>query len=429
MDLAPTAETDSYEAGEHPKGSGQFLMIFVIGLLYFAQGIPIGFTFYAFPAILRSQGSSLELLAWVPLIGLPWALKFLWAPIVDNNWISSLGRRKSWLVFMQAFMVIAMAGIALTISSPDLLIVALTFLFIASLVSATQDIATDGLAAERLKGGALVGASSLSIGGMMAGMLVGGAATLLLTKSFGLDETIWVLTGILLFCALPVLIWREPPVITDASMKNTKPSKERASLLKGLKREHFISLFIVTSIYAVVHTTENTLVKFYLIDQGWQLDKIGVLTTISSLSLIAIGCSFASWLVMKIGAWISALFGLLINVSSLFIWIAISKRLIAPTLLYTGFVSALAGAGFGLTAVAIFTIVMRYSSSANQTGTDVTLFKSGNFIGEILAASLATLLAAKLGYAMAFSSGIIVAILTMTIILYTRKKTKKLNLS
>lgn len=428
MDLARDTETDSHEIGFRPKRSRQTFLIFVIGLLYFAQGIPLGFTFYAFPAILRTQGSSLELLAWIPLIGLPWALKFLWAPFVDNHWISWLGRRKSWLVLMQAFMVFAMAGIALTITSADLLTVSLTFLFIASLVSATQDIATDGLAAERLKGGALVGANSLAVGGMMAGVLVGGAVTLLLTKTLGLEETIWMLTGILLLCALPVLIWKESSVITEASMNSTDNSKERASLWKGLKRQHFIPLFIIASINAVAYTTESTLLKFYLIDQGWKLDKIGLLATINSLSMIAIGCGIASWSVMRIGTWISALIGLIINMASILIWIALSKNLIAPTLLNTGFASALGGAGFGLTAVAIFTVMMRYSSSAHQTGTDVTLFKSGNAIGEILTASLVTLLAAKLGYALAFSSGIIVAVSAIIIILFTSQRTKELNL-
>lgn len=49
----------------------QRLMIIVIAVLYFAQGIPLGFTFFAFPAMLRTQGAPLELIAWVPMLGLP----------------------------------------------------------------------------------------------------------------------------------------------------------------------------------------------------------------------------------------------------------------------------------------------------------------------------------------------------------------------
>jgi PAT family beta-lactamase induction signal transducer AmpG len=35
------------------------------------------------------------------LLALPWALKFVWAPVVDRWWWPRVGRRHSWILPMQ----------------------------------------------------------------------------------------------------------------------------------------------------------------------------------------------------------------------------------------------------------------------------------------------------------------------------------------
>ena len=52
--------------------------------LYFAQGVPYGFFTQALPVLLREQKLSLPLIGLAHLLSLPWALKFLWAPLVDG---------------------------------------------------------------------------------------------------------------------------------------------------------------------------------------------------------------------------------------------------------------------------------------------------------------------------------------------------------
>ncbi len=76
-------------------------LVITLGFLYLAQGIPMGIAMDALPAILRRAGTDLAALAFIPLVGLPWVVKFLWAPFVDNHWSVSLGRRRSWIIPMQ----------------------------------------------------------------------------------------------------------------------------------------------------------------------------------------------------------------------------------------------------------------------------------------------------------------------------------------
>ncbi|ODR95207.1 hypothetical protein AUC70_05775 [Methyloceanibacter stevinii] len=393
----------------------------MIGLLYFAQGIPLGFIFQAFPAMLRDAKAPLELIAWVPALGLPWAFKFLWAPLVDSRWSVRIGRRRTWLLSMQCLMVLAMAGLAVAPIGPDAALLPMSLLLLASLVSATQDIATDGLAAEKLRGGALVGVNALSVGGMMAGVMLGGAGTLLVVDGLGYTATVSVLVAVLGVCAVPVLVRREGPAVYEESAA-------KASLLRGIKRPHFFAVLAVAGLYASAHITETSLTKLFLVDAGWSLDKIGVVATVGSLAMILPGCGGGSWLLMKIGTWRTAMIGLVICATALLIMLAFAFGYATPTLPTVAVASALGGIGLALAAVAVFTIAMRFSSSGNQTGTDVTLFKSANVVGEIGAASVATMIAAKAGYGSGFVFGLGMFFLAFLLVMFARRRTRGLHL-
>ncbi|MBH9400132.1 MFS transporter, partial [Pseudomonas aeruginosa] len=67
-------------------------LVITLALLYLSQGIPIGLAMDALPTLLRQDGAPLQALAFLPLVGLPWVVKFLWAPWVDNHWSRRRGR-------------------------------------------------------------------------------------------------------------------------------------------------------------------------------------------------------------------------------------------------------------------------------------------------------------------------------------------------
>src|SRR5206468_11748415 len=55
-----------------------------VAALYFAEGFPFGVVMDAIPVYLRLQGVSLVDIGLLGLVGLPWTLKFLWAPAVAS---------------------------------------------------------------------------------------------------------------------------------------------------------------------------------------------------------------------------------------------------------------------------------------------------------------------------------------------------------
>lgn len=71
--------------------------------LYLAQGLPAGFITQALPAILRQYQVSLVAIGWSGLILAPWAIKFLWATVVDSHYNERMGRSRTWILPLQLF--------------------------------------------------------------------------------------------------------------------------------------------------------------------------------------------------------------------------------------------------------------------------------------------------------------------------------------
>ena len=88
---------------------------------------------------------SLEAIGLTSLFGIPWTLKFLWAPLVD-----SVETKKKWLLFMQAILVALFFLIAVISPFKFALPIIIILFSISSLFSATHDIAIDGYYMETL---------------------------------------------------------------------------------------------------------------------------------------------------------------------------------------------------------------------------------------------------------------------------------------
>jgi hypothetical protein len=115
-----------------------------VALLYFAEGLPFGFVKDVLPVYFRVHGVSLRDIGLASLITMPWSLKFLWAPLVDQ-----LGERRQWiagaLVVMAASLLVAQ-GLPAAPVATVLVVTLLCF----TVAAATQDIAIDAYTIEML---------------------------------------------------------------------------------------------------------------------------------------------------------------------------------------------------------------------------------------------------------------------------------------
>ena len=124
--------------------------------LYWAQGLPVGFMTHALPVILRAQGVSLAQIGGFGLLMLPWSVKVFWAPVLDSFGITRFGHYRSWVIPLQFLTVLVLIGLSFLpidgLNQPIYLWAFFVGLLSMNLLGATQDIATDGLAVNILKG-------------------------------------------------------------------------------------------------------------------------------------------------------------------------------------------------------------------------------------------------------------------------------------
>lgn len=114
-------------------------------LLGFVAGLPYMLVFATLSVWLREAGVSLQAIGFASLIGLAYAFKWIWAPMLDQ-WrlplLGRLGRRRSWLVLSQSLVIIGLIGMAMFDPQHHLAwLIGLAVLV--AFASATQDIAID----------------------------------------------------------------------------------------------------------------------------------------------------------------------------------------------------------------------------------------------------------------------------------------------
>ncbi|THD35450.1 MAG: MFS transporter [Sphingomonas sp.] len=112
----------------------------------FSSGLPAALLVGTLTAWLGEVGVKLATIGVLSWIGLTYAFKFLWSPLVDRvklPVLDRLGRRKSWIVLCQAAMILSLLAIVTTDPTQHIARFAI-FAFIGALASATQDVAIDG---------------------------------------------------------------------------------------------------------------------------------------------------------------------------------------------------------------------------------------------------------------------------------------------
>jgi MFS transporter, PAT family, beta-lactamase induction signal transducer AmpG len=116
------------------------------------------------------------------LVGLPYTIKFLWAPLLDRFQLPFLGRRRGWMLFFQSLLITTVWGLSLVNPVQDLLIVTGLAMLIA-FFSSSFDVVLDAYRREILPDEELGLGSSLYVFGYRLAILVSGAFALYLADN------------------------------------------------------------------------------------------------------------------------------------------------------------------------------------------------------------------------------------------------------
>ena len=206
--------TDSTTTDKPVRGLGGLAVYgerrtFVMLLLGFASGLPNLLIFDTLSAWLRDASVSLEVIAFFGLATLTYALKFVWAPLLDRTNIPVLtkwlGHRRSWMLATQAMLILGLWLISGSNPQSALGMVAL-FAVIVGFFGATQDIAIDAWrieAADDSRQGAMAAAYQL---GWRVAQIVAGALPLVLAQLYNWNFSYAVMAALMGFGVLGVLL-------------------------------------------------------------------------------------------------------------------------------------------------------------------------------------------------------------------------------
>jgi PAT family beta-lactamase induction signal transducer AmpG len=197
-----------------PRGLGGLAVygerrVFVMLLLGFSAGLPNLLIFDTLSTWLRDAGLSLEVIGFFALATLTYALKFVWAPLIDRTrvpWLTRLlGHRRSWMLVTQAVIILGLWLIAG--SDPTRALGAMAaFAVMVGFFGASQDIVIDAWrieAADDSRQGALAAAYQW---GYRIALIVAGAVPLILADLYNWNFSYAVMAGLMGLGVLAVLM-------------------------------------------------------------------------------------------------------------------------------------------------------------------------------------------------------------------------------
>jgi PAT family beta-lactamase induction signal transducer AmpG len=315
--------------------------VLVVLLLGFSAGLPLALSGETLRVWLADSGVDLGTIGLLTLAGLPYTIKFLWAPVVDAlhvPWLTQrLGRRRGWLAASQLVLMAAILflGTRDPIAAP--LMIGLGALIVA-FASATQDIVIDAYRVESLPTDEQAAGMAGYVAAYRVGMLASGAGVIGLTawlEAQGLGrDVVWpvafiVAAALVLVGLSAVLLGREPPAREEATEPRAGAvtrvySAARGAFAQFLSRDAAIAVLVFVVLYKLCDALAGTMTAPFVIT-GMGYDKGTYAAIVKGVGLGALliggfaGGAVARALPLAAALWLGAVLQLVSNLA--FVWL------------------------------------------------------------------------------------------------------------
>lgn len=317
-------------------------------LLGLSSGLPIALCSSTLQAWFTEENLGIILLGFLNIVGLPYVLKWLWAPLLDRLTLFSLGRRKSWIVAMQVGLIAVLWAMSYLHPAQNAgLLMGLGALL--AFFSATQDIAVDAYRTEILSPKERGLGAALNVTGYRFALLIAGALALLLADHIGWSYTYKIMALILLACSMLTFFTPEPKVLKQPA---TLREAFAGPLQDFLTRPNALWLIAVIVLYKLGEAYALSLTTpFLLRGLDFTLTQVALLNKVVGLSAVILGGIVGGLWMMRLGLFRSMLiFGILAAATNiLFVVMAIvgkSMALAGVAIFAEYFCGGMSGAAF-----------------------------------------------------------------------------------
>jgi PAT family beta-lactamase induction signal transducer AmpG len=393
----------------------------ILSVFYLVQGLPFGFQAKALPVYLTAHGLSLTEVGFAGAVSAPWLLKPLWAPLVDRYVNVRFGRRRSWIVPLQAALASTCLGLAFI--PAEALLWFLLLITLTNLFAATMDIAVDGLAVDMLDPEELGWGNVAQVVAYKIGMVIGGGVLLWASQWIGWRGLFEGIAALIFAAFLITLWWREP----DFGHAHGLPSMDLRALLRtlgqALASPGGLALLLVVATYKIGESVSDGMFEPFLVRRaGWEESRIGLVVGVHCMWFSLAGSFLGGAFVSRWGAY-KVLVGFAVARTLAIVGIVALARL-DPGSISNGDVVLAKGleelTGGGLT-TAMFAFMMG-RVDRRIGATHYTLLAGVEVFGKMPGGLLSGVLADAVGFAWTFATGLGISLLCLPLLRLVRPR-------
>jgi PAT family beta-lactamase induction signal transducer AmpG len=338
----------------------------------FTSGLPLFVLISLLSAWLREGGVDLKAIGLLALVQFPYIWKFVWAPLCDRYGLS-MGRRRTWMLFSQLALILAIPLFGWLTPQTDLAIISGLAVLVA-FFSATQDIAIDAYRRELLKDeemglGNVVHVNAYKIAGLIPGSLSLILADHLSWQWVYLITALFMLPGLIM-----TFMVKEPPASVRA------PATLRQAIVEPfhefIGRKGWVSAVAVLAFiffYKLGDSMATALATPFYLDLGYSKTEIGMIAKNAGLWPNVIGGILGGIWMIKLGVnralWVFGVLQALVILG--FAWLVTAGHTLAGLASIIG--AEAFGVGLGTAAFVAFTA---NTTNPAYTATQFALFTS-----------------------------------------------------
>lgn len=309
--------------------------------LGFSAGLPLLLILGTLSFWLREAGIDRSTIGYLTWIGLIYAGKWLWAPLVDRLPIpilgKLLGRRRSWLIVAQAIIVLGLLGMA----SLDPKVAITPIVWCALLVafgSATQDIALDAFRIESADSDHQAALAATYQTGYRLALIWSGAGVLWLAARVetgtSYDASAWQFAYVIMASSIAVgtittLLSNEPARIDLAKARNAKAWLHQTLIepfAEFITRYgwHAIAILGLIAIYRISDIVMGIMANPFYVDMGYTKDEVAAVSKVFGVIMTLLGAFIGGVLTLRFGVMRILFLGAVLSAVSnlLFAWLA-----------------------------------------------------------------------------------------------------------
>ncbi|MDI9569598.1 MAG: MFS transporter [Pseudomonadota bacterium] len=258
--------------------SKKMLLMLVLG---FASGMPLALTSSTLAAWMVTEGVDIKTIGIFSLVGLPYAFKFLWSPLLDRFVPPFLGRRRGWMLITQGAIIAAIATMGFFNPASQPLIVAFWAVALA-FFSASQDIVLDAYRTEYLAPEERGAGAGIWIMGYRLAILVSGALALIMSDHIPWSAVYVVMGSIMLVGVAATLLCPDPETERPLGIGAAPPQTLREAVVQPFveffKRPGAVEILLFVILYKLGDVAAAQMTTPYILQHiGFSRTELGTI--------------------------------------------------------------------------------------------------------------------------------------------------------